>query len=54
MNYAKSSKHTDLKEIYAQCSGPGGVNLTEFMADKMSVKEGKRLIYRPDVIVKKH
>lgn len=35
--YSKSLKYTDLKHIYTQCSGPGGLKLTEFMAEKMGV-----------------
>lgn len=44
MKYQKSSKYTDYKTIYAQCSGPGGLKLAEFMAEKMEIKSGKRLI----------
>lgn len=42
--YAKSSKYTDLRLIYAECSGPGGLQLTEFMAEKMRVRAGARLL----------
>lgn len=34
MDYQKSLKYTDSKKIYAQCSGPGGLRLAEFMAEK--------------------
>lgn len=44
MNDKKSSKYTDMKKIYEQCSGPGGLRLTEYMAEKMGVKSGKRLV----------
>lgn len=44
MNYNKSLKYTDLKTIYAQCSGPGGLKLTEFIADKMGIEAGKKLV----------
>jgi cyclopropane fatty-acyl-phospholipid synthase-like methyltransferase len=40
MNYEKASKYPDLKTIYAQCSGPGGLKLTEFMADKLNLQPG--------------
>ena len=42
--YSKSVKYTDLKTIYAQCSGPGGLALTEFMAGKMQVRQGQRVL----------
>lgn len=43
-NYTKSLKYTDLDTIYAQCSGPGGLRLAEFMADKMHMQPGKKLL----------
>ncbi|WP_432735350.1 SAM-dependent methyltransferase [Maridesulfovibrio sp. FT414] len=42
--YSKSVKYTDLETIYAQCSGPGGLKLTEFMAEKMGVSRGERIL----------
>lgn len=44
LKYSKSAKYTDLATIYAQCSGPGGLQLAEFMADKMRLHSGKRLL----------
>lgn len=44
MLYEKSSKYPDLDTIYAQCSGPGGLKLAEFMAEKMQLQTGKRLL----------
>ena len=44
MLYKKSSKYPDLETIYAQCSGPGGLKLAEFMAEKMQLQTGKRLL----------
>jgi ubiquinone/menaquinone biosynthesis C-methylase UbiE len=44
LNYIKSLKYTDIKKIYKECSGPGGLKLAEYMAEKMSIKEGKKLI----------
>ena len=41
--YARSAKYTDLNLIYSECSGPGGLQLTEFMAEKMGVRAGTRL-----------
>jgi hypothetical protein len=38
--FPKSSQYTDLDTIYAECSGPGGLQLTEFMADKMGLRPG--------------
>jgi cyclopropane fatty-acyl-phospholipid synthase-like methyltransferase len=42
--YAKSGKYTDLSLIYSECSGPGGLQLTEFMAEKMKLRSGTRLL----------
>src|SRR5215470_32424 len=44
MEYKKSSKYTNYKKIYEQCSGPGGLKLAEYMAEKMNLKQGKRLL----------
>lgn len=44
MNYSKSSQYTDLNRIYAECSGPGGLKLAEFMAQKMGLREGAQLL----------
>lgn len=43
-NYTKSNKYTDLYEVYRNCSGPGGLKLAEFLADKMGVKQGDKLL----------
>lgn len=40
----KSDKYTDLDAIYAQCSGPGGLRLSDFLARKMGLKQGARLL----------
>jgi len=42
--YDKSKKYTDYDTIYAQCSGPGGLQLAEFMAEKMRVVAGTKLL----------
>lgn len=42
--YRKSSQYTDLDFIYAQCSGPGGLKLAEFLAEKMQIQPGQRLL----------
>ena len=42
--YRKSLKYTDFDTIYEQCSGPGGLQLAEFMAEKMMVKEESKLL----------
>ena len=44
MDYQKSSKYTDYRKIYEQCSGPGGLKLAEYMAEKMNLEKGKKLI----------
>jgi ubiquinone/menaquinone biosynthesis C-methylase UbiE len=43
-NYQKSLKYTDYDTIYSQCSGPGGLQLAEFMAEKMGISSGKKLL----------
>jgi cyclopropane fatty-acyl-phospholipid synthase-like methyltransferase len=42
--YNKSAKYIDLNIIYSECSGPGGLQLTEFIAEKMHVRPGARLL----------
>jgi cyclopropane fatty-acyl-phospholipid synthase-like methyltransferase len=42
--YPKASKYPDLETIYAQCSGPGGLKLAEFMAEKMQLQSNRRLL----------
>jgi cyclopropane fatty-acyl-phospholipid synthase-like methyltransferase len=43
--YPKSDKYSnDLSIIYAECSGPGGLQLTEFMAEKMGLRQNARLL----------
>ncbi|MDD2835038.1 MAG: methyltransferase domain-containing protein [Methanothrix sp.] len=42
--YHKSKKYTDYGNIYEQCSGPGGLQLAEFMAEKMGLAAGKKLL----------
>ncbi len=44
IHFPKSSKYADLSTIYAECSGPGGLQLTEFMAEKMGLRPGARLL----------
>ena len=36
--YNKSKKYNDLNKVYQEVSGPGGLKLTEFIADKMDIK----------------
>lgn len=43
-DYTKSEKYTDLDTIYEQCSGPGGLRLSDFMAQKMGLQQGARLL----------
>jgi len=42
--YTRSIKYTDLDLIYSECSGPGGLQLTEFMAEKMQLRPNARLL----------
>lgn len=40
----KSIVYEDLDTIYSQCSGPGGLRLSEFMGRKMGLRPGARLL----------
>ena len=44
MMYPKADQYPDLGMIYAECSGPGGLKLAEFMADKMGLRVGALLL----------
>lgn len=44
ISYSKSNRYPDLAAIYAECSGPGGLRLTEFMAEKMGLHSGSRVL----------
>ena len=43
-DYVKSAKYDDLPFIYSQCAGPGGLKATEYIADKMKLRKGGRLL----------
>ena len=42
--YPKAEKYPDLDAVYAQCSGPGGLRLAEFIADKLDLHPDMRLL----------
>ena len=44
MKYPKANKYPDLESIYAQCSGPGGLKLAEFIADKLGLRSDQILL----------
>lgn len=44
VEYTRSCKYSNLDWIYTECSGPGGLQLTEFMAEKMQLRPGARLL----------
>jgi cyclopropane fatty-acyl-phospholipid synthase-like methyltransferase len=44
MEYTKASKYPNLEEVYSQCSGPGGLKLAEFIAEKLMLQSGTRLL----------
>lgn len=44
IDYSKSARYTDLDAVYAQCSGPGGLRLSDFLAQKMGLKPGSRVL----------
>lgn len=43
-NHTPSPRQTDLDAIYRECSGPGGLKLSAFMARKMKPRSGARLL----------
>lgn len=42
--YTKAAKYPDLGAIYSQCSGPGGLKLAEFIADKLGLRQNRRVV----------
>jgi SAM-dependent methyltransferase len=44
MTLLKALKYPDLETIYRQCSGPGGLKLAEFLADKLDLQTGQVLL----------
>ena len=42
--YMKSAKYPDLSHIYTQCAGPGALKATEYIADKMNIRPGSRIL----------
>ena len=44
-SYPKSAPYSnDLSAVYSECSGPGGLQLTEFMAEKMGLRRNARVL----------
>ncbi|HIJ64602.1 MAG TPA: class I SAM-dependent methyltransferase [Candidatus Hydrogenedentes bacterium] len=43
LTYAKASKY-DPDVVYAHCSGPGGLKVAEFIADRLNLDPGLRLL----------
>ena len=42
--YPKAEKYPDLDTVYEQCSGPGGLKLAEFVADKLDLQPSTLLL----------
>jgi cyclopropane fatty-acyl-phospholipid synthase-like methyltransferase len=42
--YPKAGKYPDLRMIYSQCSGPGGLRTAEFVADRLELAPDSRLL----------
>ncbi len=42
--YPRAAKYPDLDALYAQCSGPGALELAESMAQKLGLAPGQRLL----------
>lgn len=43
-DYARAAKYPDLEAVYSECSGPGGLKLAEFIADRLDLKPDARLL----------
>jgi len=43
-DYPRAAKYPDLEAVYSECSGPGGLKLAEFIADRLDLKPGARLL----------
>ncbi len=43
-DYPRASKYPDLDAVYAQCSGPGALKLAEFLAQRLDLSPGQRLL----------
>ncbi len=43
-DYPRAAKYPDLETVYSECSGPGGLKLAEFIADKLDLKPDARLL----------
>ena len=44
MEYERASKYPDLEQVYSQCSGPGGLKVAEFIAEKLNLRPGQLLL----------
>jgi hypothetical protein len=44
LTFPRATKYPDLYTVYAQCGGPGGLKLAEFMAEKMQLQPSRRLL----------
>jgi cyclopropane fatty-acyl-phospholipid synthase-like methyltransferase len=42
--YPRAEQYPDLDTVYSQCSGPGGLQLAEFVADRLELTPGARLL----------
>lgn len=42
--YPLAAKYKDLNKIYTECSGPGGLELAEFIVKKMGIKSGDKIL----------
>jgi hypothetical protein len=43
-DYPRAAKYPDLEAVYSECSGPGGLKLAEFIADRLDLKPDARLL----------
>jgi cyclopropane fatty-acyl-phospholipid synthase-like methyltransferase len=44
LKYPFASNYTNYYEIYAESGGPGGLEFTEFIAEKLNISPGMRLL----------
>ncbi len=40
----RAEKYADLQDVYSQCSGPGALRTAEFVADKIGLQAGMRVL----------
>lgn len=44
LQYPRADRYPDLTSVYANCSGPGGLKVAEFLCDKIQLAPGTRVL----------